>query len=81
MLGEHRNQFSLTRAALSTRGAQKQIPISNYLHMTVIVEGPISVFQGRPQIVIKTLTDIKLSHTLPLSKPEPAAASGPGSSR
>ena len=28
MLGEPENQFSLTRAALSTRSAQKQIPIS-----------------------------------------------------
>ena len=28
MLGESENQFSLTRAALSTRGTQKQIPIS-----------------------------------------------------
>ena len=28
MLGEPKNQFSLTRAALSTRGAQKQILIS-----------------------------------------------------
>lgn len=28
MFGEPENQFSLTRAALSTRGAQKQIPIS-----------------------------------------------------
>jgi len=29
MLGEPENQFSFTRAALSTRGAQKQIPISH----------------------------------------------------
>jgi hypothetical protein len=29
MLGETKNQFPLTRAALSTRGAQKQIPISS----------------------------------------------------
>jgi|GEM_PF-3377616 hypothetical protein len=28
MLGEPKNQFSLPRAALSTRGAQKQIPVS-----------------------------------------------------
>jgi len=27
MFGEPENQFHLTRAALSTRGAQKQIPI------------------------------------------------------
>jgi hypothetical protein len=31
MLGEPENQFSLTRAALSTLGAQKQVPISSIL--------------------------------------------------
>jgi len=35
MLGEPENQFSLTRAALSTRGAQKQIPISNSFQLSV----------------------------------------------
>ena len=34
MLGESENQFSLTRAALSTRGAKKQIPISSSSQIT-----------------------------------------------
>jgi hypothetical protein len=29
MLGEQENRFSLTRAALRTRGAQKEIPASH----------------------------------------------------
>ena len=32
MVGETQNQFSLTRAALRTRGVQMQIPISNEAH-------------------------------------------------
>jgi len=32
MPGEFKNQLSLTRAALSTRGAQKQIPINSIIN-------------------------------------------------
>jgi hypothetical protein len=47
MLGEPGNQFSLTRAALSTRGAQKQIPISIG---SWIGPGPVSLKTEPPRL-------------------------------
>ena len=38
MLGETQNQFSLPRAALSTRGAQKQFPITSLIRP--LTQGP-----------------------------------------
>jgi hypothetical protein len=47
MLGEPKNQFSPTRAAPSTRRAQKQIPISSRLRSAVILS-PLLAFATAP---------------------------------
>jgi len=74
MLGESENQFPLTRAALGTRGAQKQISISKgILHMVMLAR--IQAVVWRMVLIVSALG------TLPLTGLVVVANGGEGPSR
>ncbi len=60
MLGESENQFSLTRAALSTRGAQKQIPISSRSTAPSVPPAPVET--GSWEYMFRILTVYQRTH-------------------